>query len=40
MSAALEKIAEANRANGTQGIYSVCSAHRQVIRKHPRRFHC
>jgi tagatose-1,6-bisphosphate aldolase non-catalytic subunit AgaZ/GatZ len=31
MSAALKKIAEANRANGTQGIYSVCSAHRQVI---------
>jgi len=31
MSAALQKIAEANRADGTQGIYSVCSAHRQVI---------
>jgi D-tagatose-1,6-bisphosphate aldolase subunit GatZ/KbaZ len=31
MNGALEKIAEANRANGTQGIYSVCSAHRQVI---------
>jgi D-tagatose-1,6-bisphosphate aldolase subunit GatZ/KbaZ len=31
MSAALKKIAEANRADGTQGIYSVCSAHRQVI---------
>jgi D-tagatose-1,6-bisphosphate aldolase subunit GatZ/KbaZ len=27
----LKKIAEANRADGTQGIYSVCSAHRQVI---------
>ena len=31
MSAALKKIAEANRADGTQGIYSVCSAHRYVI---------
>jgi D-tagatose-1,6-bisphosphate aldolase subunit GatZ/KbaZ len=31
MSAALKKIAEANRADGTPGIYSVCSAHRQVI---------
>jgi D-tagatose-1,6-bisphosphate aldolase subunit GatZ/KbaZ len=31
MSAALQKIAEDNRADGTQGIYSVCSAHRQVI---------
>jgi tagatose-1,6-bisphosphate aldolase non-catalytic subunit AgaZ/GatZ len=31
MSEALKKIAEANRADGTQGIYSVCSAHRQVI---------
>ena len=31
MSAALQKIAEANRVDGTQGIYSVCSAHRQVI---------
>jgi D-tagatose-1,6-bisphosphate aldolase subunit GatZ/KbaZ len=31
MSAALQKIAEANRADGNQGIYSVCSAHRQVI---------
>ena len=31
MSAALKKIAEANRADGNQGIYSVCSAHRQVI---------
>ena len=31
MSAALQKIAEGNRADGTQGIYSVCSAHRQVI---------
>ena len=31
MSAALKKIAEANRADATQGIYSVCSAHRQVI---------
>jgi len=31
MSAALQKIAEANRADGAQGIYSVCSAHRQVI---------
>ena len=31
MSAALQKIAEANRADGTEGIYSVCSAHRQVI---------
>jgi D-tagatose-1,6-bisphosphate aldolase subunit GatZ/KbaZ len=31
MSAALQKIAESNRADGTQGIYSVCSAHRQVI---------
>ena len=31
MSAALKKIAEANRADGTQGIYSVCSAYRYVI---------
>jgi D-tagatose-1,6-bisphosphate aldolase subunit GatZ/KbaZ len=31
MSAALREIAETNRADGTQGIYSVCSAHRQVI---------
>jgi D-tagatose-1,6-bisphosphate aldolase subunit GatZ/KbaZ len=31
MSAALKEIAEANRVDGTQGIYSVCSAHRQVI---------
>jgi D-tagatose-1,6-bisphosphate aldolase subunit GatZ/KbaZ len=31
MSAALQKIAKANRADGTEGIYSVCSAHRQVI---------
>ena len=31
MTAALKKIAEANRADGTLGIYSVCSAHRQVI---------
>ena len=31
MSVALKKIAEANRADGSLGIYSVCSAHRQVI---------
>ena len=32
MSAAiLKEIAEANRASGIRGIYSVCSAHRQVI---------
>ncbi len=31
MSAVLRKIVQANRTEGTEGIYSVCSAHRQVI---------
>jgi D-tagatose-1,6-bisphosphate aldolase subunit GatZ/KbaZ len=31
MSAILKEIAETNRTRGNPGIYSVCSAHRQVI---------